>query len=317
MFHPSRPALLLAGLIALAGCASDYPPLDEKAVEARRTLVTSRDGPLRPELPEPDRPLAEVSAAELERRLQLTRAGQVLLQALRTHGGWDAWRHVRRLVVVVERSLPEAQLGDRGEDDGPPQNGGGAAPAEHEAFPASFVAEMELDLDPLALRLGAARGDWRSGWGVPFRPRTAASPATVYFDLAAPFVFVDPLIQAEYLGVEADGQTSESFDKVRYTLPPPYEFQWCVAYFDQTTHVLRRLLVPEPAGGFRLLFLSEWRPWDDSPLLFAASRRALLLPRRYAHPRPEDLHYLERLRELRIGTAQSLGPGTAEAEGER
>jgi hypothetical protein len=325
-------ALVLIGSLVGAACANNYPaptlspsssagqdPLPSAAAGQGAAPPAEASGALPAELP----------AEELERELHLSRAGQVLLRALRAHGGWDAWRRLRRVRLQMERVYSSAD----------PQKPAGGQGRE--------VASLDFQLDPRTLRLQSAEGKWRDATGPRFQGAEAhdfhlafwpareggapaleplvdggaageSSPGTAkagefvpaarvdefllmpFFELAAPFGFVGGDLKAEYLGIERDAANGVELAKVRYFRPEPEDALWCVAYFDTTSHFLRRILLPERSGGFRCLFYSRAVEWGGSGLRLATRRTAYRLGRLYGHLDRRAIEYVETLSEMQL-----------------
>lgn len=271
------PVLVLCGL----GCA-----VSDSTSEATSAPAEPRTEPIKPgaaeqtgiqEVVPSGHPVVEQSAADLDVWLSQSEGGRVLARALRAHGGWNVWRQVRRLDVELRRDRREA--------------GGGQEEIGE-------TSELRLQLDPLSLELQARDRPTvvAAGASVDLAARLSQGDARVaearsppqlavaraeenvleaFGHLVAPFTLIAVERSLEYEGVEVDITSAEQFEKLekvrflsrRDSQGQQAEFD-ALAYFDASSHLLRRLLVPAPrSAGFRLMVFSDWKAWTDLGLV--------------------------------------------------
>lgn len=253
----SPPTTTEVGLDRWRSAGRPEGPVLGAGEELRGSPLPAPDGQP-PALPPP----RELSGETLERELALTRPGRVLFPVIRAHGGWDLWRAVRGLGYDREPI--------RGPTEAAP--GGEAAPTVRPG-----PARVEL------VRPGQAEAWSAVIGGVP----DAADAAQETLLVTAPFALVDRGLRAEYLGKWVDLGSGLSFRKIQFSRVGASEPFLCILYCDATTHLVRRILLPEAGGGFRLFVLSEWEEVDPdgadglAPLRWARRRAVYRLRKRY------------------------------------
>jgi len=195
----------------------------------------------------------------VETRLFQSDAGRIVLKAIRTQGGWKAWKGTRAVRATVREVAPE-----------PAAQGG---PGTSGAAPGAAVRRIEIV--PSA------------AWALT-RPDRAASV------VAAPFWFAEPGWRLEYLGVEADSASGGNFYKVRVSQDEPSSW-WCIAYVNQRSWHVERLVYPDapgakpadPAPGFLRIDLSSFE--EKGGLRLPTRWKTYGLRDRYARARAENL----------------------------
>lgn len=122
-----------------------------------------------------------------------------------------------------------------------------------------------------------------------------------------PFSLDDPSLIAEYLGAEEDLAAGRVLERVRWTWPGRGDSPSCVAWFDRTTAVLRRVFLREPGERAVLVTFSDWQ--EVQGVLLPTRREIHQVDRLYGKPRARRPHLVDRLEgvsaELRTDGADS------------
>src|SRR5688572_23242533 len=277
-FARCRAFLLLASIV-ISGCAAEPAPDDyprTETVTSRRTAAWS----------EADRPESSPETKELEARLYMDVAGKHIANSIRAHGGWDAWRALRKIsyVRVVERPATEAAApapAAAGAGGGAP----GAADRDRFEIPADPRGLCPCGGEPHPLHPGPPR----SGGG----PEALAAEHAI---VSLPFSLVSGDLRKEHLGVELDPRSGELLEKLQVSRVGGAGTEWMVVYFDAETAVLKRVQRTSAAGPSELAFLSEER--EVGGLRLPTRREVHVLRRQNMH--------VDRLKPARIEALTGL-----------
>ena len=238
---PRFRALLHLVSLLIPACAAEPPSEDyprTETVVSRRTAAWS----------EADRPESSPETKELEARLYMEDPGRLIANSIRAHGGWDAWRSLRKLsyVKAVEQPGKEAAApapAAAGE-------GGAARVADRDRF--------EIPVDP--------RGVCPCGPephplhpGPPGGREPLEAVAVEHAIVTLPFSLVSGDLGKERLGVELDPRSGELLEKLKVSRKGGAGTAWMVVYFDAETATVKRVLRTSVAGPSELAFLSEDR----------------------------------------------------------
>jgi hypothetical protein len=242
-----------AALVLVAGCRSGYPAADmdsagwNDAAAARAARLKELGVP-------PD------SVSSLEAQLLLSEKGRVLVEVLRSHGGWASWKALARVGYTRTTTRFEQVEGSDSE-------------------PHSEAKKFDLAMDPVTWSCPCdsrphpvhftAIGEWSS-----------QDIAAEYFLVTLPFTLLDPEIKVEYRGMEEDSDSGLLFERMRATFLDRNRSEWFVAYFDRSDYLLKRLLLRGEKGQLVVLVLSEWTELGD--LKLPTRRRVYNLPTLYS-----------------------------------
>ncbi len=267
----SRLLLLAPVLLFLVppGCRSS-PEEDAGVLEKQPAGIGEEKGPGKVAqdrgLPGPPGTARNPSATDpeerkLEERLFKTDGGRIVLKGIRAHGGWQQWLQVKKIDSVLEEIHPQA------EDPGSPPPDTGYPEPGH---PDTERTDPEL--------LGASL------------------PGGL---VVGPFFFAKPSFRLEYLGVEIDSGTGETYDKVQVFQEVP-STEWIIAYFNRYKGTLDRVLYPRVLQGgvqqgFTRVDLRDHRRVKG--ILFPTQWITFFLPDRYSRA---DLSLPERVEKLEI-----------------
>jgi len=237
----SRALLCLASLL-IPACAAepaseDYPRTEP--VVSRRTAAWS----------EADRPESSPETKELEARLYMEDPGRLIANSIRAHGGWDAWRSLRKISYVKAVEQP----GKEGAAPAPAAagDGGGAArDADRDRF--------EIPVDPRGL-CPCSPEPHPLHPGPPGGRQALKAVAAEHAIVTLPFSLVSGDLRKERLGVELDPRSGELLEKLKVSPKGGAGTEWMVVYFDAETAILKRVLRTSVAGPSELAFLSEDR----------------------------------------------------------
>jgi hypothetical protein len=271
-------ALLLLASIVIPGCAAEpapdaYPRTEP--VVSRRTAAWGQA----------DRPESSPETKELEARLDMDDAGKHIANSIRAHGGWDAWRALRKITYLrtVDRPGKEsAAPAHAAAGDG----GGPARDADRDRF--------EIPADPRGLcPCGPEPHPLHPG---PPRAGEAPALAAEHAIVSLPFSLVSGDLRKEHLGVELDPRSGELLEKLKVSRAGAAGTEWMVVYFDAETALLKRVLRTSVAGPSELAFLSEY-----------GEAGGIRIPtRREVHElRWQNMH-VDRLKPARIETLTEL-----------
>ena len=273
-----RAPLLLASIL-IPACAAEpapdaYPRTEP--VASRRTAAWS----------EADRLESSPETKELEARLYMEDAGRLVANSIRAHGGWDAWRSLRRISYLrtVERPGKE---GAAPAPAAPADGGGTARDADRDRFeiPADPRGLCPCGPEPHPLHPGPPRG------------REAREALAAEHAMASlPFSLVSGDLRKEHLGVELDPRSGELLEKLRVSRAGSPGTEWMVVYFDAETALLKRVLRTSVAGPSELAFLSEYRE----------AGRIRIPTRREVHELRRQNSHVDRLKPARIETLTEL-----------
>jgi hypothetical protein len=282
LFRNAIRALGFSALVgAAAGCSAGYPPTESDS-EAARTAQSKHERAVRDVSPETE---------DLEADLFRTDAGKVLVRSLRAHGGWDYWLGLTHVVCNRSRIVPEER-----QTPGPGAEGAGKGGAPGEATPGAPRRADETERkDSIEIRIDPVH--FRFETSLPPSPRAFDLPEEVFL-LCVPFLFADARFRKEYLGIEADAKTGESFEKVRCFREDLPAEEWAVAFFDRSTWYLKRLLHRDAEGKFTLTLLSDWK--DLGGIRIPAKRSIYLLEGLFGHREMGRPDYIDVLSDLHV-----------------
>jgi hypothetical protein len=288
----ARTALVLAAF-HVSGCAADPAPDDYPTTEpvlSQRVRASS----------EADRPSSSEETKDLETRLYMKEEGKVVANAMRAHGGWDAWRSLAK--VSYTRAISPGP--------GAPADVAGGKAEEPRAVDRD---RFELVLEPAGLC--NCRADPHP---IHVEPpvRGGSGPdaiAAEYSLVALPFALLAQDLRKERLGVEVDSLTGERFEKLKVTRRASASGEWMVLYFDASTAVLKRVLRARAGGEGELALLSEWK--ETGGIRIATRREVHEVRRLFEHfdlTRPDRIEILGDLAaEKNTGTVAGAEGGDA------
>jgi len=338
MFRPLRPrtayvlsSALLLGSVSCTGGPTATDEIAESApgssdavaaaaAEPSATLHgTGRDADVSSQLE-----WRGLSTAELELELRRDRAGKVLLQALRAHGGWDSWRSIARVSIRSSRETFSHPIAAAANDPSvTPGDVDDSVAVDSPAPTAVRVVEASSHDYAFDIRPAGFREEESPTDAAPTPDSGELSPSQRRFLQLLPFALVDERLTADYVGVEKDLETDESLAKVKYTLPGTSRrtgSSWVTVYFDRTGHHVRRALLrlhaaaSEPGGAgtsYLLVVFDDVRPSSNSrqsgDVLLARRLTAFRLKRRTSHADFDKPDSVESITEIELIPKESTG----------
>lgn len=247
-----------------------------RAIAVSLSILSACETPPPPEAPEEPRPAGDV----LAETLGATEAGRWLLRSLEAHGGWESWSRIagfryERLRTVVRPGSGEEILSRAAVD--------------------TAGARARFSLEGIASGLDRVAGEPTPGEPVPETASALGGEALAEeaFLAGLPFSLADPALASEHLGAEEDLAAGRVFERVRFTWPGRGDSPSCVAWFDRTSAVLRRVYLRSPDGRAALVAFSEWT--EAGGVLVAARREIYRVERLYERPRTRGPRLEDRL----------------------
>ncbi|MEE8111307.1 MAG: hypothetical protein V3T54_01100 [Acidobacteriota bacterium] len=214
--------------------------------------------------------------------------GETILRAMEAHGGWWAWR---------EKETVEYDF------DWTPYTGDGApgmTSQEHHEFFLSSLTRMRVERpSDNSIMAFNGRVAWVTQSGIMSQDITKRAMAQAFLQRAfwifrLPFNLVEKGVRLEDEGMDGDLQMVRIYFPVGMSVLPD---DWCRAYFDRQTGLLRRLMMASGQGK-NIIEFSDYREIDGIQI---AHRRRIfrVLPPEIRGPQTHEVE----IRNLKYNTA--------------